>query len=182
MPIETITVFRSGAFASEPAPDWLRRVSTVAEEIGDWDSAVRQVLGMFDGVAETQDRMAVEVNQWRTPGGGMYVEFTDVFRVIAAVWIPEPADWIPFYTGHIAPFLDAHAQLATNDQLERIGNCLIAFARYGEGLHVNRECGRSQHDLDRDREMRRARSEPPPWVRALHNKRAPNCSHESETT
>jgi hypothetical protein len=181
MPIETITVFRSGAFASEPAPDWLRRVNAVAEETDDWDSAVRQVLGMFDGVAKVQDGTAVEVNQWRTPGGGMYVEFTDVFRVIAAVWIPEPADWIPFYTGHIAPFLHAHAQLATNDQLERIGNCLIAYARHGKGEHVNRDCGRSHRDLDRDREIvQRMQAEGPPW-RLRRDKRSRNPSHGSQS-
>ena len=126
--------------------------------------------------------MAVEVNQWRTPGGGMYVEFIDVFRVIAAVWIPEPADWIPFYTGHIAPFLHSHGQLAMNEQLERIGNCLIAFARHGAGHHVNRDYGCSQIDLDCDREViRRARSEGPPWRLPPHN-RAPKSSPESQTT
>jgi hypothetical protein len=59
------------------------------------------------------------------------VEFSDVCQVLAEAWIPDPADWIPFYTGHIAPFLRAHAEMATAGQLDRIGNCLIAFARFG---------------------------------------------------
>lgn len=184
MPIETITVFRSGAFTTEPAPEWFQQVEALADQTGDWDRAARQVLRIKYPIADIHDHLsvAVEVEAWHTPGGGRYVEFSDVCQVLAEAWIPDPADWIPFYTGHIAPFLRAHAEMATAGQLDRIGNCLIAFARYGEGPHVNRECGRSQRDLDRDREMRRARSELPPWVRAPHNKRAPDCSHESETT
>jgi hypothetical protein len=101
--------------------------------------------------------VAVQVNEWATPGDGRYVEFSDVCRAIAEVWIPDPADWIPFHIGHIAPFLRAYAKMAIAGQLDRIGNCLIAFARHGEGQHVNRDCGRSQIDLNHDRDiMKRA--------------------------
>jgi hypothetical protein len=162
MTVDTITVFREGAFAVEPAPEWLQRLNARARELNDWDAAAAEVLGPCDNVAEIQDHLAVavQVNEWATPGDGRYVEFSDVCRVIAAVWIPGPADWIPFYTRHIVPFLSAHAEMATAGQLDRIGNCLIAFARHGEGQHVNRDCGRSQHDVNHDREiMRRAARE-----------------------
>jgi hypothetical protein len=157
MPVETITVFRSGAFATEPAPDWLRRLNALADESSDWDAAAREVLGASDIVAEIQDHLgvAVQVHEWRTPDGGRYVEFSDVSRSIAEVWIPDPADWIPFHIGHIAPFLRAYAEMAIAGQLDRIGNCLIAFARHGEGQHVNRACGRSQIDLNHDRDVMR---------------------------
>jgi hypothetical protein len=183
MPVETITVFRSGAFTTEPAPDWLGRLNALAEETRNWDAAADEVLGDSDLVAEVQDHLsvAVQVNEWRTPEDGRYVEFSDVLRVIAQVWIPDPADWIPFYTGHIVPFLRAHAEMAIAGQLDRIGNCLIAFARHGEGQHVNRDCGRSQIDLRRDREiMRRAQSEGPPWP-LPHDKRAASSSPEGRT-
>jgi hypothetical protein len=155
MPVETITVLRSGIFASEPAPDWLRRLNALADENNDWDAAAHEVLGDSDLVAEVQDHLsvAVQVHEWRTPENGRYVEFSDVLRIVAEVWIPDPADWIPFYTSHIAPFLRAHAEMATAGQLDRIGNCLIAFARHGEGQHVNRDCGRSQIDLNHDRDL-----------------------------
>ena len=38
----------------------------------------------------------------------------------------------------------------------RIANTLIAWARHGEGSHVDRETGLSQIDLDNDRNRRRA--------------------------
>ena len=160
MNIETITVFRAGAFTTEPAPDWLQRINALAErDVMDWDIAARKVLGDAGAVTEIQDYggVAVQVNEWATPGDGRYVEFSDVCRAIAEVWIPDPADWIPFHIGHIAPFLRAYAEMAIAGQLDRIGNCLIAFARHGEGQHVNRDCGRSQIDLNHDRDiMRRA--------------------------
>jgi hypothetical protein len=130
-------------------------LNALAEETRNWDAAADEVLGDSDLVAEVQDHLsvAVQVNEWRTPEDGRYVEFSDVLRVIAQVWIPDPADWIPFYTGHVVPFLRAHAEMAIAGQLDRIGNCLIAFARHGEGQHVNRDCGRSQIDLNYDRDL-----------------------------
>jgi hypothetical protein len=93
---------------------------------------------------------AAGLGEKRVPGGA-------VLRAIAEVWIPDPADWIPFYHGYILPFLRTYAEMATADHLDRIGNCLIAVARHGEGPDVNRHCGRSRIDINHDRElMRRA--------------------------
>ena len=38
----------------------------------------------------------------------------------------------------------------------RIANTLIAWARHGEGCHIDRETGLSQIDLDKDWNRRRA--------------------------
>jgi hypothetical protein len=35
MPIDTITVFRSGAFTTEPAPEWFQQVEALADQTGD---------------------------------------------------------------------------------------------------------------------------------------------------
>ena len=90
MPVKTITV-RSGAFTTKPAPDWLGRLNALAEETRNWDAAADEVLGDSDLVAEVQDHLsvAVQVNEWRTPEDGRYVEFSDVLRVMAQVWIPD---------------------------------------------------------------------------------------------
>ena len=167
MTVEAITVFRAGAFTTEPAPDWLQRVKAIAEgETHDWYRAIGKVLGDDGSVTEIQDHggVAVQVNEWPTPGDGRYIEFSDVLRVIAEVWIPDPADWIPFYSGHIIPFLRAHAEMATAGQLDRIGNCLIAFARHGEGQHIKRDCGRSQIDINHDRDLMRRASRASTWT------------------
>jgi hypothetical protein len=38
----------------------------------------------------------------------------------------------------------------------KIGNAFIAWARHGEGSHVDRDTGISRIDLDNDRDRRRA--------------------------
>jgi hypothetical protein len=56
MNIETITVFRAGAFTTEPAPDWLQRINALAErDVMDWDIAAWKVLGDAGSVTEIQD-------------------------------------------------------------------------------------------------------------------------------
>ena len=46
MTVEAITVFRAGAFTTEPAPDWLQRVKAIAEgETHDRYRAIGKVLG-----------------------------------------------------------------------------------------------------------------------------------------
>lgn len=73
MTIETITVFRAGAFTTEPAPDWLQRVNGLAErDVMDWDIAARKVLGDAGWVTEIQDHggVAVQVNEWATRAVG----------------------------------------------------------------------------------------------------------------
>lgn len=86
---------------------------------------------------------------------------------VTAVWVPDRANWIPFYGGHISPFLRAHAEMATAGQLDRIGNCLIAFARHGEGQHIQRDCGRSQIDINHDRNLMRRASRARAWPGSL---------------
>lgn len=53
-------------------------------------------------------------------GGGHYVEFCTPHHILEAVWVPEKAEWLPFRTKHVLPFLRAHAAIATANSIERL--------------------------------------------------------------
>ena len=156
MTVETISTYRAGTFTTEPAPAWLIEAHERAAS-GDesWDDALKSALGdtPMNTVAEDHAACPAETVDWMTPNGGRYVEFRDVLRVIADVWVPDPADWLPFYTAHILPFVRTHAAVSMTGLLDRIGNCLIAYARHGEGRHIDTLNGHSQIDVDAKRAM-----------------------------
>jgi hypothetical protein len=181
MPADMITVYQSGAFITVPAPEWLRKAYELGSQPGiDWDAALEAATGSSVSTTTIDEHGSAEVLDLPLPGGGHYVELLDPLQMVAAVWVPHLADWLPFYSAHVTPFLQAHANIEIAEQLSRVGNCLIAYARYGDGLHVNRTCGQSQRDLDRDRELRRARAQPAPWAQPRDAKRPPDSPHEQD--
>ena len=155
MSIETVTAFRGGRFTAEPAPDWLVSAHHDANENSQsWDEALTRAIGNEPSITKVEDdtSSSAEVIDWVTPDGGRYVELWDSFQAVADVWIPDAADWLAFYTVHVLPFLRAHAAIAIACHLDRIGNCLIAYGRHGEGRHIDRLSGRSQIDINERRE------------------------------
>ena len=80
----------------------------------------------------------------------MAVEFTH-----GEIWIPDPADWLPFNASYVDPFLLTRATIRQNECLDRLANALIAFARHGEGMHINRMTGESRIDEREDLERRK---------------------------
>jgi hypothetical protein len=181
MTIETITVYQSGAFIAVPAPKWLCQAHELGARPGiGWVAALESATGSSASTTTIGDHGSAQVLDLPLPGGGHYVELLDPLQTVAAVWVPDPADWLPFYSAHVTRFLQAHANIEMAEQVIRVGNCLIAYARYGEGLHVNRTCGQSQRDLDRDREVLRARAQPPPWAQPRDGNRPPVSPHERD--
>jgi hypothetical protein len=151
----TVAVFRDGSFTSEPAPDWLMAACEHAgKDNRSWDEVLTDTIGNRPSFTKVEDDTSCsgEVIDWITPGGGRYVEFWDAVRAVAEVWIPDPADWLAFYSAHLLPFLQTHAEIAIAYHLDRIGNCLIAHGRHGEGRHIDLYSGRSQIDINRQRE------------------------------
>ena len=67
-----------------------------------------------------------------------------------------PPDWLPFLAKYRAPLIATATQSAVLQMQSKIANTLIAWARHGEGSHVDRETGLSRIDLDNDRDRRRA--------------------------
>jgi hypothetical protein len=158
MTAQRITVFRAGAFSTEPCPAWMDAVHATGAELEDYDAALDRVLGKrishtaVNGIAWPE----AEVITRRTREGGYFVDMMAGEYSHAEVWIPDPADWLPFHVGYVGPFLMMHATIRRNDCLDRLTNALIAFARHGEGRHINRLTGESQID-QRDDEERRKR-------------------------
>ena len=157
MTVDTITVYRRAPSSSVPAPKWLCKAHELAARPGiGWAAALELATGSSASTSTIGGtRICPRFTICRCQAGGITSSSWIRLRIVAAVWVPEPADWLPFYSAHVTPFLQAHANIEIAEQLIRVGNCLIAFARHGEGQHVNRDCGRSQYDIDRDREILR---------------------------
>lgn len=96
------------------------------------------------------------VRFWQGPGTGFLVNIQNPIGTIEMVCIPEPADWMPFVSAHIAPLIAADAQVTIADTLWILKNAAIAFFRHGEGSHVSRHDGLSRIDLNNDRVQVRA--------------------------
>jgi hypothetical protein len=154
MPTYTITVYRAGRFTTEAAPSWMAAVHAVEQETENWETALDHVLG------KCVSRAAVEGVAWpvaevvarRTPDGGYFVDMMAEEFSHAEVWIPDTADWLPFQAGYVEPFLMARATIQHNHVLDRLANAVIAFARHGEGRHIDRLTGLSGIDEREDAE------------------------------
>jgi hypothetical protein len=73
----------------------------------------------------------------------------------AEVWIPAPTDWLPFHVSYVEPLLMTHARIRRNDCPDCLTNALIAFARHGEGKHIDRLTSGSRIDHRQDEERRK---------------------------
>jgi hypothetical protein len=174
---EHITVYRAGSFATEPHPPWRREIRRIAEERRDWNASVRAVLD------ETSAHVIIGDEYWpfgelrahRTPEGGQYVELNEGESTFAEVWVPDPADWLVFNACYVEPFLLTRATLYQADRLDRLGNALIAFARHGEGKHIERETGESRIDQREDWEHRKRERREQRVVAAPHAAAAPRA-------
>jgi len=153
---ETMTVFRAGAFTSEPHPPWMLAVHNACTTTGDWDRALREVLGSSVSHACVGDTgwSDAEVAGYRTPEGGYFVDMMAGDSCHAEVWIPDPVDWLPFHAAYVEPFLTARAAIRPNECIDRLANALIAWARHGEGRHIDRLTGESRIDQREDTERR----------------------------
>jgi hypothetical protein len=153
MPDQTISVFRAGTFSIDPAPAWLLEVYARTDVLNDWYKAVYAVLGAAVSSATIEDRGWTDgkFKAWRTPGDGYYVELSGEEESHAEVWLPDAADWLPFTTGFVEPFLQTRAAIRQIEAIDRLANAVIAYARHGDGRHIERDTGKSRIDEDADR-------------------------------
>jgi hypothetical protein len=145
----TITVYRAGNFTSEPEPAWRQAARAYADrsEWGWTDSVSAELECDGNRIALHQaDMREADATYWTLRSGGHYVEFRCWYLRIEAVLVPDPADWLSFYIGFVAPFLQAHATVSATYRQNRIANVLTAWARHGEGEHVHAETGISTLD------------------------------------
>ena len=150
----TITMFHAGRFSTEAAPPWLVEIRERRRKGTDWNDATLAVLKYTLGHVTLGhcDWPTGAMRAYPTPGGGRYVELSEGEIIFAEIWVPDATDWLPFNSAYIEPFLLTRATLYQADRTERLGNALIAFARHGEGKHMDRETGESHIDYREDRE------------------------------
>lgn len=152
-PFKTLRVYISGKFENVPLPDWYHEAEQIAnKERLDWEDAISRALGS-DSVPLTHDAEDgwLAVRFWYGPGAGFLVNIQNPMGTIEMVLIPEPADWMPFVSAHLAPLMAADAQATIAETLWVLKNAAIAFFRHGEGDHVCRQDGLSRIDINNDR-------------------------------
>ena len=121
---DTVTTFLYGKITEMQKPEWLILAQAICNG-GEtpWHAALTKVLNFlpFSESIGPSDSHGVQVLTWVIPEeGGHYVEFCTSHHIMDAVWVPEKAEWLPFRTKHILPFLQAHAAMATANSLQRL--------------------------------------------------------------
>ena len=153
----TLRVLADGTFHDVPAPDWYSEACRLCEEDRlDWHRALDRVLDC-DGITLTEEGMDgvwLEILFWSSPQVGIFVSIETPLGFIEQVLVPKRSDWLPFLTTYLAPLIAASTQSVAVELHRKIANAMIAYARHGEGRHVDRETGLSRIDLDKDRERR----------------------------
>jgi len=150
-----VIVYTNGAFYEQLAPDWYREAEELEAGGHDWHAALTRALGTDPSqYADPLGDGGIDICIWRSANFGVYVETGDCLRIWDAVWVPSSIDWWPFQVQYLLPLIASASNLAIADRLNRIGNGLIAYARHGEGSHINEDSGRSSIDIRREQERR----------------------------
>ncbi len=159
MSFNTLRVHDAGRFHDVDLPDWYREADRLCDEESlDWHRAFDRVLGC-DSIPLTEEGTRggwIEVRFWPSPRHGIFVLIETEIDLIEHVLVLNPIDWLSFLTAHLTPLIAATAQSAMVNMQRKVANAMIAYARHGEGSHVDRETGLSRIDIDNDRDRRRA--------------------------
>jgi len=153
----TLRVLADGMFHDAPAPDWYSEAHRLCHQDRlDWHRALDRVLDCI-GIPLTEEGMDgvwLEILFWSSPQVGIFVSIDTPLGFIEHVLVPKRSDWLPFLTTYLAPLIAASTQSVVAELHRKMANAMIAYARHGEGCHVDRETGLSRIDLDRDWERR----------------------------
>jgi hypothetical protein len=159
MSFETLRAYEAGRFHDVELPDWYTEANRLCEaENLCWHRALDRVLAC-DNIPLTDEGTRggwIEVRFWPSPQAGTFVLIETPLGLVEQVVVLNPAEWLPFLTTHITPLIAATAQMAMADLHRMSANAFIAWARHGEGSHVDRDTGLSRIDLDNDEMRRRA--------------------------
>jgi hypothetical protein len=154
MSFDRLRVYGGGRFHDVDLPDWYREADRLSEQEGvNWHHAFTRVLDCYS-VPLTDEGCEggwIEVRFWPSARVGTFVLIDTEAGIIEQVLVPNPADWLRFLTQHITPLISAAAQAASSAQQRKLTRAFIAWARHGEGRHIERETGHSEIDLDQDR-------------------------------
>jgi hypothetical protein len=156
MSFDTLRVYEAGRLYDVELPDWYHAAERLFQKEGvNWHHSFTRVLGC-NSVPLTDDGSEggwIEVHFWPSATMGTFVLIDTEAGIIEQVLIPNPTDWLPFFTRHITPLLSAAAQMASSAQQRKLTRAYIAKARHGRGRHIERETGLSEIDLEQSRRL-----------------------------
>ena len=159
MSFDRMRLYDAGRFHDTELPDWYHAAMRLSEaERVDWHRALERVLDCEHTLLTEEGLLggAIEIRFWPSEMQGIFVLIETPLAVVEQIVILNPTDWLPFLSRYLAPLMAASNQSAMIALHGKIGNAFIAWARHGEGSHVDRETGLSRIDLDNDRDRRRA--------------------------
>ena len=154
----TFVVYQNGRFIAVPVPEDLSVAIDKARGGYPWQDALSVALSA-DCAWITLGAIGVtgyEIAVWHTGDRGSVVGISNDVGLVSIVQVPDAWDWWPFQTQHLVPLVSAIGNLASAEQLGRLADAFISFARHGEGRHINRGDGSSQVDQE-ERDAWRAR-------------------------
>ena len=159
MSFDRMRLYDAGRFHDTELPDWYHAAMRLSEaERVDWHRALERVLDCEYTLLTEEGLISagLEIRFWPSEMQGIFVLIETPLAVVEQIVILNPTDWLPFLSRYLAPLMAASNQSAMIALHGKIGNAFIAWARHGEGSHVDRETGLSRIDLDNDRNRRRA--------------------------
>ena len=159
MSFDRMRLYDAGRFHDTELPDWYHAAMRLSEaERVDWHRALERVLDCEYTLLTEEGLISagLEIRFWPSEMQGIFVLIETPLAVVEQIVILNPTDWLPFLSRYLAPLMAASNQSAMIALHGKIGNAIIAWARHGEGSHVDRETGLSRIDLDNDRDRRRA--------------------------
>lgn len=159
MSFDRMRLYDAGRFHDTELPDWYHAAVRISEtERVDWHRALERVLDCEYTLLTEEGLLggALEIRFWPSEIHGIFLLIETPLAFVEQVVVPNPADWLPFLSRHLAPIIAVSNQSSLIALHGKIGNAFIAWARHGEGCHVDRETGLSRIDLANDRDRRRA--------------------------
>ena len=159
MSFDRMRLYDAGRFHDTELPDWYREAERISEtERVDLHRAFERVLDCEHTLLTEEGMLggALEIRFWPSETHGIFVLIETPLAFVEHVIVPNPADWLPFLSRYLAPLIAVSNQSSLIALHGKIANAFIAWARHGEGSHVDRETGQSRIDLDNDRDRRRA--------------------------
>ena len=156
MSFDMLRIYDAGRFHDVDLPDWYHEAELLCDkERLDWHRAVDRVLDC-EHTLLTEEQMitaGIEIRFWPSPVQGIFVVLETPLAIVEQVVVMNPTDWLLFLSSYLAPLIATSTQSAILEVQGKIANALIAFARHGEGSHVDRDTGLSRIDLDQDQRL-----------------------------
>lgn len=154
----SMRIYHAGYFHDTDLPDWYHEAEQLSEtERVDFHRAFDRVLNCEHTLLTEEGLLvgALEIRFWPSKTHGVFVLIETPLSFVEQVIVPNPADWLPFLSHYLAPLILASNQSAMFAVQDKMANAFIAWARHGEGNHVDRDTGVSWIDLNSDRDRRR---------------------------